>query len=320
MLHSYINLMRNHFSFRLISFVTIITLSCYGCAFKSVSRTKGITYLHAGVYNGVPDQKLNVFSPRKHRELKDVLVFIYGGNWNSGKRSLYSFLGNRMARKGIVTVIIDYPLGPQLTYREMVLASANALLWVTQNIKQYGGNPDKIFVSGHSAGGHIASLLTMDDQYFNSLHAKNPIAGAILIDAAGVDLYNYLKQRKLSADHHYIKTFTNDPKIWKEASSLYHIHAGMPPIKMYVGERTYPALKKVNEQFYEALKKVAPETQFKIVKRKKHIPMITQFFWTWNPIYDEIKAFMKSSGNSPATLPAKTSLGSRQRSAQPEHQ
>src|SRR4051812_25468894 len=131
MVRTYIKFMKNHFfPLRQISFVIIVSLSWSSCVFKSVSRTKGITYLHAGVYNRVDDQKLNVFSPRRHRELRDVFVFIHGGNWNSGERSTYSFLGNRMARKDIVAVIIDYPLTPQATYREMVLASDNALMWV----------------------------------------------------------------------------------------------------------------------------------------------------------------------------------------------
>lgn len=270
----------------------LVLLSCGSCAFKAVSRTKGLTYLQQGRVSNTSAQKMNVFAPRKPKTLKNVLVFIHGGSWNSGKRSLYNFFGNRMARKGIVTVIIDYPLSPAVTYREMAQASAKAIEWTKFNIGKYGGDPEKIFVSGHSAGGHLASLLTVDNHYFDSLQTKNPIAGAILIDAAGLDMFSYLTERKLPAHHSYIRTFTNSPDEWKTASPIYHLHEGIPPIQMFVGERTYPSLIKVNQKFYAALNKIAPATQYNIVKGKKHIPMITQFFWTWNSIYDQIIAFM----------------------------
>ena len=120
-------------------------------------------------------QELNVFAPRKHAVLKDVFVFIYGGTWNSGKKSLYSFLGNRMARKDVVTVVIDYPKSPQANYDEMATDAAKAIKWVKENITRYGGNPDKIFVSGHSAGGHLAALISVRDDYFKKFGIPNPI-------------------------------------------------------------------------------------------------------------------------------------------------
>jgi acetyl esterase/lipase len=278
-----------------VSRFVAIAIFCSSCAFRSVTRSKEITYLERGKYKGVEAQALNVFAPRKSKQLKEVFLFIHGGSWNSGKKSLYNFLGNRMARKGIVTVIIDYPLSPTVTYREMAKASAEAVLWTKNNIKQYGGDPDKIFLSGHSAGGHIAALLTVDNAYFDSIGIKNPVKGAILIDAAGVDMYTYLKERNLPAHHSYIRTFTNNPDSWKEASPIYHLRRNMPPIRIFLGERTYPSIYKANERFYAALKQVAPGTQLTIQKRKKHIPMITQFFWTWNPGYKHILEFMKES-------------------------
>jgi acetyl esterase/lipase len=282
------------FAWSSANFVLLVLLafSCASCAFKAVSRTKGITYLSEGALKGTGPQKLNVFAPKKSKTSKSVLVFIHGGSWNSGKRSLYNFFGNRLARKGVVTVIIDYPLSPAVTYYEMAQASAEAINWTKQNIGRYGGEPERIFISGHSAGGHIAALLTVDDRYFDSLRLKNPLAGAILIDAAGLDMFSYLTERKLPTDHSYIRTFTNNPEEWKAASPIYHLHDGVPPIEMFIGERTYPSLVKANRRFYAALSKIAPNAQYTVVKRKKHIPMITQFFWTWNPMYDQLITFM----------------------------
>ena len=128
------------------------------CSFRGVTRDRDIVYLEEQQITTVSDQGLNIFSPRRAKGLQEVFVFIHGGNWNSGRKGLYSFLGNRMARKGVVTVIIDYPLSPAVTYEEMAKASAAAVSWVHENIRDYGGNPDKIFVSGHSAGGHLNAI------------------------------------------------------------------------------------------------------------------------------------------------------------------
>lgn len=264
-----------------------------GCAFKRVTRTKNITYLHADSSNNIAAQKLNVFSPHRHDSLKNVLVFIYGGNWNSGKRSLYSFLGSRLARKDVVTVIIDYPKSPKANYDEMAGDAAVAVKWVKENIRKYGGNPDKIFVAGHSAGGHLASLITIRNKYFDKLGIVNPIKGAIFIDAAGLDMYSYLKEENFAEGHTYLQTFTDNPATWKEASTIYHLHKGMPPMLIYLGGKSYPSIKAGNEKLVDSLTSLGFHPNYHILKGKKHIPMITQFFYSGNPRYKEIIEFMR---------------------------
>ena len=263
-----------------------------GCAFKSINRSKGIEYFKADASKNISSQKLNIFSPRKQDSKKNVLIFIHGGNWNSGKRSLYNFLGSRMARKGIVIVIIDYPLSPGATYKEMAIASSASVKWVKENIAAYGGDPEKIFISGHSAGGQLAALVSLDNEFFDSLKVLNPIKGVILIDAAGLDMYSYLKQEGFEQGDTYLKTFTTDPAIWKKASPVYYLKRPMPPFLVYQGGRTYPSVRESNELFMRKLLPLAPSTKYEIIKGKKHVAMITEFFKTWNPRYKEIIEFM----------------------------
>ena len=202
-----------------------------------------------------------------------------------------------MARKGIVTVIIDYPLSPKATYKEMAFVSASSVKWVKENIAAYGGDPEKIFISGHSAGGHLAALVSLDSEFFDSLGIANPIKGAILIDAAGLDMYTYLKQEGFDEDHTYLKTFTTDPAAWKKASPVYYLKERMPSFLVYQGERTYASIKDANEIFMSKLLPLFPSTTYQIIKGKKHVAMITQFFNTRNPRYKEIIKFMESVNN-----------------------
>src|SRR5687768_17442814 len=118
----------------------MLAASLSGCAFKSIKRTKDIPYFKEGTRS----HQLNIFAPRKKSTLNEVLIFIHGGSWNKGKKSLYNFLGSRMSRKGVVVVIPNYPVSPSDTYHGMAIAISQAVLWVRQNIRQYGGDPEKI--------------------------------------------------------------------------------------------------------------------------------------------------------------------------------
>lgn len=266
---------------------------CDSCAFRLIDRHKGIVFFNADSAAGIPRQKLNIFSPQKPQSKNIVLVFIHGGNWNSGNRSLYSFFGSRWARKGVVTVVTDYPLSPDATFKEMAIVSATAIKWVKENIATYGGDPEQIFVSGHSAGGHLAALISVDKTYFDSLHITNPIKGTILIDAAGLDMYNYLKQEHFPPGHTYLNTFTTDQMEWKKASPVSFLHPGLPPFLVFLGGKTYPSIKKSNAVFKSQLLPIAPDTRFEVIKGRHHIPMITQFFNPWNDCYDTILQFME---------------------------
>ena len=268
----------------------LLTLS--GCTFLGNKAHKNIIYAKGA--GAIPDQELNIFEPKKPKSPKDVLIFIHGGNWNSGKKSQYSLMGRNWTKRDIVYVIIGYPLSPAATYKEMAEYSAKSVKWVKENINNYGGNPDRIFLSGHSAGGHLAALICTDDQYFQKLGIANPIKGLILIDAAGLDMYGYLLEEKLSNDNTYLKTFTPDQKKWKDASPLYHLHKGIPPMTVFRGGKTYPSIVSSNEKFIKAMQEFAPETPYEILKSKKHIPMITQFFNPWNKRYNQIHHFMES--------------------------
>ena len=130
---------------------------------------------------------LNIYYPKVTTESKDVLIFIHGGSWNSGDKSTYWWLGRNLARKKIVSVLINYSHSPQYKYDEIATDCARAIKWVRDSISRFGGNPKRIFVMGHSAGGQLAALIDADSQYFSKVGIQNPIRGVILNDAFGLD-------------------------------------------------------------------------------------------------------------------------------------
>lgn len=259
----------------------------------SVFKQRNIIYLKADPELKKESVKLDVFYPVNTSAKKDVIIFLHGGGWNKGKRTQYKFFGKRMARKDVVGVIMDYPLSPAADYNDMGLAVAQGVKWVKENIDKFGGDPERIFISGHSAGGHIASLITVKPKYFEAVGLKDPVKGVILIDAAGLDMKKYLSDQAALGSKRYQEAFTTDEEKWKDASPIYHLHGGVPPMMILTGEKTYSNIKGSNERFVKELSKHTTSYEHILVKRRRHVSMIFQFYNSRNPLYKEILRFMK---------------------------
>lgn len=119
-------------------------------------------------YGADPRQKLDIYVPRATAAKgSPVLVFIYGGNWSSGDRAGYAFAGRSFAAEGFVTVVPDYRLVPQVRFPGFVEDEAAAVAWTRIHAAEYGGDPDRIVIAGHSAGAYIAAMLALDPRFLD---------------------------------------------------------------------------------------------------------------------------------------------------------
>lgn len=259
-----------------------------GCSSKKI---KDKPYLTLSDSETTTAPKLNVFKPSSKHKAAPVLLFVHGGNWNSGKKSTYDLLGRNFARKGIVTVIPDYTLSPNANYNQMTAEIAAAIKWVQANIKDYNGNPEQIYITGHSAGGQLGALAVMNPKY--GIDPKS-ISGIILNDAAGLDMKSYLEEYPPTTKEDYLATWTDSPENWKEASPIYFIDKNTPPFLIYLGDKTYPSIIKGNNDFMEALKPFQSNVKM-IHLNKKHVPMVTQYFWPCSNRFDEVIDFISQN-------------------------
>lgn len=128
-----------------------------------------------------PRQRLDVYAPL-HAMNAPVVVFWYGGGWRDGSRKQYRFVAEALVRQGLVVAVPDYRLAPAATWPAFVEDGAAATAWVAANIARFGGDPRRITLSGHSAGGHIAHVLALDPQWFDRVGvSRSTLAGIATI-------------------------------------------------------------------------------------------------------------------------------------------
>lgn len=130
------------------------------------------------VYGDQSRQKLDVYAPDEPAAGHPVVVFFYGGSWQTGNKDGYRFVGEALASRGITTVLPDYRLYPEVTFPAFIDDGAAAVAWTKQHIGAYGGNACHLFLAGHSAGAHIAAMLAINGQYLAH-------AGASIHDLSG---------------------------------------------------------------------------------------------------------------------------------------
>jgi acetyl esterase/lipase len=127
---------------------------------------------------------LDVYRPRNAVNAP-VVIFFYGGNWQSGDKDTYLFLAAALADRGFVVIVPDYRIYPQARFPDFLQDGAQAAAWAKANAARYGGDPAALFLMGHSAGAYIAAMLSFDAQWLAAVHLdpRRDLAG--LIGVAG---------------------------------------------------------------------------------------------------------------------------------------
>jgi acetyl esterase/lipase len=188
--------------------------------------------------------KLDLYLPKGHKDFP-VLMFVHGGAWSSGTKNLYGALGHRFAQNGIGTVIINYRLSPAVKHPAHAEDVAKAFAWTHKNIAKHGGHTDQIFLSGHSAGGHLVALLATDETYLKAHKlAISDIKGVMPLSGVYTILPSKLTER----------AFSNDVAACKDASPLSHVNGKHPPCLVIYADKDYAGLPAMAQAFNKKLK------------------------------------------------------------------
>jgi acetyl esterase/lipase len=154
----------------LASTITVMLTSC------SQLQLLNATVSHRGydrttdlAYGPDARQKLDIYQPQNAMSNAPVVIFFYGGSWRNGSKTDYRFVAKALTSRGFITVLPDYRLYPAVTFPKFVEDGAAAVRWVCDHIGSYGGDTNRIYLMGHSAGSHIAALLTLNPGYLQNV-------------------------------------------------------------------------------------------------------------------------------------------------------
>ena len=151
-------------------------------------------------YGGGPRARLDLYVPDGLNAPAPVILFFYGGSWQSGTKNIYRAFGQAFASAGIIAAVADYRLYPEVKYPAFIQDGAQAFRFLRETVGGHGGDPARIFVSGHSAGAYIAAKLACDPAYLENDAARIrgvigiagpydflPLYDPVLIDIFGGD-------------------------------------------------------------------------------------------------------------------------------------
>jgi acetyl esterase/lipase len=155
-----------------------------------------------------------------------VLVFFYGGSWQSGDRRNYRFVGESFSAAGFVTIIPDYRLYPSVRFPAFIDDGAHAVRWAAEHARDYGGDPERIFLMGHSAGAHIAALLTLDERYLEKAGAPKGVIRAT------VGLAGPYQFRSVSRA---IRAVFDGSQAWSTTQPIHFVDGDEPPMLLLSG-------------------------------------------------------------------------------------
>jgi acetyl esterase/lipase len=121
-------------------------------------------------YGPEAHQRLDVYGPHRGQgqTKAPIAVFFYGGSWDTGRRQDYNWVGQALASRGFVTVVPDYGLYPAVRYPGFLEDGARAVRWAQDHAAEFGGDPDRIVLVGHSAGAYNAAMIALDRRYLTA--------------------------------------------------------------------------------------------------------------------------------------------------------
>jgi acetyl esterase/lipase len=229
-----------------------------------VSTTRDIAYAAGARHD------LDVYAPAHPGAHAPVVVFIYGGGWDSGEKSQYAFVGDALATHGYVAVIPNYRIYPEARYPDFLEDSAKATAWAKAHARDFGGDPDKLFLMGHSAGAYNAMMLALDARWLAAvgLDPQRDVKGAVGL--AGP--YDFLPLK--SAE---LKTIFGAEGQTPASQPINHVTADEPPLFLAHDEGDQVVYPSNTEHLAAKARAAGAEVEARYYKGLSHALMIGVF-------------------------------------------
>ncbi|MGH9966869.1 MAG: alpha/beta hydrolase [Pyrinomonadaceae bacterium] len=227
-----------------------------------------------------------------------VVLFMHGGGWRCSDKNdplgVHANVCKALAGNGIVAVNVNYRLSPSAKHPQHVRDAAFAVRWVIDNIGSYGGDREKLYLSGHSAGGHLAALLALDAQYLNDVGlSQNAIKGVIGI--CGIYNLHHFASRNWMAEHLMTRAAFGKAKAQRtEASPVHYVREGAPPFLLLNAQHD-ERLEEEAEELASLLRSRGGAAETAIIAGTNHFSILSLVGNGDDTLIERIVAFVRIS-------------------------
>ncbi|MBI3722861.1 alpha/beta hydrolase [bacterium] len=213
-----------------------------------------------------------------------VLAWVHGGGWKMGDKAMFRHVGAAFAKRGILTAIVGYRLSPSVKHPEHVRDVARALAWLKKNVKEHKGDPDALFVSGQSAGGHLSALVGLDPTYLKE-------QGLELSARKGViPMSGPFGTVCLAVFPDVFPAETRD-----DAAPLNHVGKDKPPFFVTWGEDDPINLRMAGKALASKLEEAGVKTKSLEVKERGHVTIVTKIGTEKDELTEEVVKYIKEN-------------------------
>ena len=206
--------------------LALLVTGCQSAFFGFVNRNSAEPDATV-VYDAARNLSLDIYRPRDAGPEAPVVLFFYGGSWQMGTRAQYRFVGSRLAEHGVVAIVADYRTWPAAGFPAFMGDAARAVRWTLDHAREQGGDPQRVYIAGHSAGAQIAALLGTDARHLDAVERRpQDLAGVIGLSGP----YDFVISGKL-------EEIFGPRSQWPEAMAVRFVDGDEPPFLLVHGDQ-----------------------------------------------------------------------------------
>ena len=240
----------------------------------------------------------------KDRSGLPVMIYVHGGAWSMGDKVAVGVKDRFFVQMGFVFVSINYRLSPEVQFPTHAEDVASAIAWVKNNIAQYGGDPARIFLMGHSAGAQLVALVSTDERYLQAEGLElSDLKAVIPLDTQAYNLQAVIEDSQAEFQL-YTSIFGTDPAGWEQASPDTYVAAGkgIPPMALaysggLMGEGNYTR-QQAAEEYFAKLQEAGIESILVPAPEKTHAQINEEFGVTGDYVTDDVMVFIQQIVNA----------------------
>jgi arylformamidase len=236
-------------------------------------------------------QRIDIYMPAGNATRLPVLLFAHGGAWTHGYKEWMGLMAPAVAAFPAILVSVSYRLAPESRYPLPVEDCVAALAWCRANIARYGGDPDRISVGGHSAGGHLYALIALRRDLLQRAGLPADLIKACFPVSSQLDLV-FENPEPGSGEERIYTMFLSRREDAAAASPLHYAAGCTMPIVLACGERDFPRIIRSNEAMYAALKRTSAPVERHVLPGYDHFDMALDLARPENPVMRSIRGHM----------------------------